>query len=265
MRANVMDAKDASRRDRSGDGRADRSRGGARTRGRVAEHLAERALAREADEHRAPERGRSGRGGAPARGSGRASCRSRCPGSRQTCSLGNPGGDREREPLLEKRRPRRRRRRRSAGRPASSAARPACASGRRTRPRRRRRPRAPGRRASAVTSFTITAPSSSARRATSALDGVDRDRQRPRSSSSTGSTRRSSSSSGTPSAPGRVDSPPMSTSAAPRASMRRGRGRGVDGSRCSPPSEKLSGVTLTIPITAGRGQRSSIASPPIRR
>src|SRR5581483_7989439 len=65
----------------------------------------------------------------------------------------------------------------------------------------------------AVTSLTSSAPSASARRATSALE-VSIDTGSPWSSSSTGTTRRSSTSSGTPAEPGRVDSPPTSTIAA---------------------------------------------------
>ena len=82
----------------------------------------------------------------------------------------------------------------------------------------------------AVTSFTSAAPSPSARRATSDFD-VSIETGAPASPSSTGRTRRSSSSRETASAPGRVDSPPMSTSAAPSASSlrrRRHRNRGID-------------------------------------
>ena len=67
---------------------------------------------------------------------------------------------------------------------------------------------------SAVTSLTMTAPSSRARRATTALE-VSTETAKPWSRSSTGSTRRSSSLAETPSEPGRVDSPPTSTTAAP--------------------------------------------------
>ena len=75
-------------------------------------------------------------------------------------------------------------------------------------------PASSGSRRSAVTSFTIDAPGASARRATSARE-VSTETGKPASASSTGSTRRSSSSSLTGSAPGRVDSPPTSTSEAP--------------------------------------------------
>src|SRR5262249_13326184 len=75
---------------------------------------------------------------------------------------------------------------------------------------------------------------------------------------STGTTRRSSSSAGTPRAPGRVDSPPTSTIAAPSESIRRAAVTAATGSRCAPPSENESGVTLITPITDGRLNRSSI-------
>ena len=69
----------------------------------------------------------------------------------------------------------------------------------------------------------------------------------------TGMTRRSSSSVATGGAPGRVDSPPTSMICA----RQRPAGAPVPPprlhSRKSPPSEKLSGVVLTIPISQGRG------------
>ena len=113
---------------------------------------------------------------------------------------------------------RRRRRRRTSGSPASCAARPACASGRGSTRRRRRRPPAPGSPRSAVTSLTSSTPSSSARRATAAFD-VSIETGRPPRSASTGSTRASSCSAVTPPDPGRVDSPPTSTIAAPASSI----------------------------------------------
>src|SRR5579885_60903 len=78
------------------------------------------------------------------------------------------------------------------------------------------------------------------------------------SSSITGRTRRSSSASGTGSAPGRVDSPPTSRISAPRAASSSAWRTAAAASRNFPPSEKESGVTLTIPMTnAGRGKRNS--------
>ncbi len=73
----------------------------------------------------------------------------------------------------------------------------------------------------------------------------------------TGMTRRNSSSSGTGGAPGRVDSPPISTIAAPSAAMARARSAARAGSRYCPPSLKESGVTLSTPMTTG-SVRSSV-------
>ena len=75
---------------------------------------------------------------------------------------------------------------------------------------------------SAVTSLTIVAPAASARRATSAFAvSIEMTTaERARTPSITGSTRSSSTSSDTPSEPGRVDSPPMSTIAAPSSTWR---------------------------------------------
>src|SRR6185437_13036743 len=112
---------------------------------------------------------------------------------------------------------------------------------------------------SAVTSFTSSAPSSRARAATSDF-AVSIETGEPASASSTGTTRRSSSSAETGSAPGRVDSPPMSTIAAPSASNRIAESAASPGSKLTPPSENESGVTLTTPITDGRGKRSSRGS-----
>src|SRR4029453_9618607 len=65
------------------------------------------------------------------------------------------------------------------------------------------------------------------------------------------------SSADTGSAPGRVDSPPTSTSAAPSRCSPRPCTIASEGLKNLPPSEKLSGVTFSTPITAGRGKRSS--------
>ena len=72
-----------------------------------------------------------------------------------------------------------------------------------------------------MTSLTSSAPSASARRATADLAVSIETGTSPSRRSSTGTTRRNSSSSVTPSEPGRVDSPPTSTIAAPSSSMRR--------------------------------------------
>jgi hypothetical protein len=107
----------------------------------------------------------------------------------------------------------------------------------------------------AVTSLTRTAPAR-ARRATVAF-AVSIESGSPPRPSRTGSKRASSSSAVTGAAPGRVDSPPTSTTAAPSSSSLRPWSIAVSGSTNRPPSEKLSGVTLSTPITDGRGQRSS--------
>ena len=116
-------------------------------------------------------------------------------------------------------------------------------------------PASSGSRRSALMSLTMVAPRATALRATSARD-VSIENGQPWSPSSTGITRRSSSSTVTSSAPGRVDSPPTSTSAAPSASIRRAAPTASAADAYVPPSEKLSGVTLRIPITVGRTQRS---------
>ncbi len=63
--------------------------------------------------------------------------------------------------------------------------------------------------------------------------------------------RRSSSSALTAVWPGRVNSPPTSTIAAPSATMVLARATAAAASKCRPPSEKESGVTLRMPINAG--------------
>src|SRR5215469_2689558 len=85
-----------------------------------------------------------------------------------------------------------------------------------------------------------------------------------RSRSMTGSTRCSSSSRLTGCAPGRVDSPPTSMSAAPSAAMRSPVSTAASTDAKRPPSEKESGVTLSTPITTGR-VRSSVRSAQRRR
>src|SRR5688500_12308658 len=74
---------------------------------------------------------------------------------------------------------------------------------------------------------------------------------RPRAdrASTTGRTRRRSSSSGTGSAPGRVDSPPTSTTSAPSANSSIPWAMAASGSSHLPPSENESGVTFTTPST----------------
>src|SRR5262249_24975664 len=74
----------------------------------------------------------------------------------------------------------------------------------------------------------------------------------PRSPCPTGSTRASSTSIGTGADPGRVDSPPTSSRSAPCSTSRRPWATAASADACRPPSEKLSGVTLTMPMTSGR-------------
>src|SRR5207302_5389330 len=52
--------------------------------------------------------------------------------------------------------------------------------------------------------------------------------------------------------PGRVDSPPTSSRSAPCATRARPWATAASGSKKRPPSEKLSGVTLTMPMKIGR-------------
>ena len=75
--------------------------------------------------------------------------------------------------------------------------------------------------------------------------------------STSGSTRSISSATDTVTAPGRVDSPPISRMAAPCKTISRARIRARSTSRRAPwnrvpPSEKESGVVLITPIMAGR-------------
>src|SRR3989344_7200627 len=86
-------------------------------------------------------------------------------------------------------------------------------------------------------------------------------------------TRRSiSTSAGTGSAPGRVDSAPISRMSAPSAMSRRACASAASGARKRPPSEKLSGVALTMPMTFGRARvggetfmRPAVIAPAPRR
>ena len=67
-------------------------------------------------------------------------------------------------------------------------------------------------------------------------------------------TRAISASGGTGSAPGRVDSPPISRISAPACSMAWPAAIAASASKCRPPSEKLSGVMFRMPITSGRAE-----------
>ena len=108
-------------------------------------------------------------------------------------------------------------------------------------------------------SFTIEAPAASASPATAALY-VSMEMgaaNRPLSRAMTGSTLASSSASATGSAPGLVDSPPMSMMSAPSASIRSARSAARSG-LVTPPA-KESGVTLRMPITSVRGPSSRLS------
>jgi hypothetical protein len=57
-------------------------------------------------------------------------------------------------------------------------------------------------------------------------------------------------------APGRVDSPPMSMMSAPSSARRRAWATAASVVAWRPPSEKESGVTLTMPMMRAREERS---------
>ena len=107
----------------------------------------------------------------------------------------------------------------------------------------------------AFTSFTMAQPASIAWRITSGFivstDTAMPSRTRART---TGITRASSISSGTGSAPGRVDSPPTSTRSAPSEASARPCSMARASARNRPPSENESAVTFRTPITFGRSR-----------
>ena len=127
--------------------------------------------------------------------------------------------------------------------------------------RRRRRRSMSGSAVPPDTSLTIAAPASSAARGDAAFVGVDADRhagvggeRRARPAGPGAALRRRRPAS----APGRVDSPPTSSTAAPAAaSCEAVRDRGVGDREKRPPSEKESGVTFTTPISARRGRSAT--------
>src|ERR1700712_3706559 len=104
-----------------------------------------------------------------------------------------------------------------------------------------------------LTSLTSTAPASSAASATDAR-AVSTLTRAPAATSpaTTGSTRSRSSVSVTRTAPGRVDSPPTSSTSAPSFSICSPARTADSGDSNRPPSENESGVTLTMPITRVR-------------
>ena len=181
-----------------------------------------------------------------------ASCRSRCRDRRST----GPGEFlRARRPRPAPRANRRCRapRRHRSGCPAWCAARLAHASGPPATPFRQPSAIAFASWVSAETSLMMCAPSWAARRITSALRVSIERRARLclARACRTGNTRRHSSSRSTASEPGRVDSPPMSRMSAPSASSRSACSIAASAARKRPPSEKLSGVTLTMPMISG--------------
>ena len=228
---------------------------------------ADERLARGADDHRVAERREVAERGSRREVAGRRPCRSRCRDRAAPARAGMPAARaaaaRSREERVH------------LGdhvgvarvRSASCAARRACASAPRRRRARRPAAASPGH-APRVTSLTITAPASSAAARDRGLAGVDRDQRRrgaaapaPRSPATTrsrldslrlparrraGWTRRRR----------RARRRPR------RSGARRARPRGL-GSAQRPPSENESGVTLRIPITAGRPSAHSpaISSP----
>src|SRR6478672_6091820 len=117
------------------------------------------------------------------------------------------------------------------------------------------------------TSLTMEAPASTAARATEArIVSMDTTAPSAASAVTTGTTRRSSSSTDGRSAPGLVDSPPTSTMSAPAATTSRPCAMAASGSNHCPPSEKESGVTLTTPMTRVRSVTDSrvVASGAVR-
>ncbi len=111
---------------------------------------------------------------------------------------------------------------RSAARRSWWRARPPCASAPRTRANAAATSRLRGSWVRPLTSLMIVAPAANAASMTAALRvSIDTVTPCSASAATTGRTRRSSSSSGTSTAPGRVDSPPTSTMSAPSAASRK--------------------------------------------
>ena len=113
-----------------------------------------------------------------------------------------------------------------------------------------------------LVSLMTSAPRSSAARATSALV-VSTEMGSAicgRNARSTGTSRCNSSAAEIGSEPGRVDSAPRSSKSAPSSTSRSACAIAASGSRWRPPSEKLSGVTFTIPMSQGRGRASPVST-----
>jgi len=114
-------------------------------------------------------------------------------------------------------------------------------------------------------SLMMCTPASSAFRAVSALyvsieSGTCGNASR--TARMTGMTRRISSSAGTGSCPGRVDSPPMSRISAPASTIRTACSTAASTAMYRPPSEKESGVTFRMPITSVRLPNSNVKPSP---
>ena len=119
---------------------------------------------------------------------------------------------------------------------------------------------------SALVSLTMSAPASSAARATAALV-VSTEMKADvffRRAQMTGTTRPSSSASGTGCEPGRVLSPPTSMMSAPSKASSRPRSTAFWASKYSPPSEKESGVTLTTPMSQTCGTEGEALPPDLQ-
>ena len=114
----------------------------------------------------------------------------------------------------------------------------------------------------ALMSFTMRAPAASAASITVARRvSTETSIPWPARARITGITRRSSSASSGACEPGRVDSPPTSTMSAPAAAMARPCAIASSSAAKSPPSEKLSGVTLRTPMRCGRSSASPQTGP----
>ena len=112
-------------------------------------------------------------------------------------------------------------------------------------------------------SLMIVAPAATAASAVSALRVSMETRPCAARASMTGRTRRCSSAVSTGSAPGRVDSPPTSTMAAPAANRSRPWATARAWSNHRPPSEKESGVTLTTPMTCAFTKGQGYSARPV--
>ena len=187
----------------------------------------------------------------------RRSCRSRCP-DRRGCARAGCRPPRRRRPAPRGSRRRRAARRRRRARPASSSGRPAHASGRpagRTPAASGEARRVVGQRRDVVEEVGAGVEGGPRHRG---VAGVDRDRQREALGAQRRDHRDDARRSPPPPAPGRRRAgstrrrcrgcrrPPRRAPAPGRAP--------AAGARCAPPSEKLSGVTFSTPISRGRSR-----------